>query len=97
VLKRSFRLELRCRGASWKEAWVQTEAQNGANVADKKVRRLKTHTVQVVKQRVEKLNRLKRSWLNNTLEISNGFDLTVLQITSTQECDKSLSSKLQPQ
>jgi hypothetical protein len=49
------------------------------NVADKKVRRLKTHTVQVVKQRVEKLNRLKRSWLNNTLEISNSFDLTVLQ------------------
>jgi len=36
VLKRSFRLELRCRVA-WKEAWVQTEAQNGANVADKRL------------------------------------------------------------
>jgi len=46
--------------------------------------------------KVEKQNSLKRSWLDNTLEISNGFDLTVLQITSTQEYDKSLS-KLQPQ
>jgi hypothetical protein len=36
VLKRSFRLKLRCRGA-WKEAWVQTEAQNGANVTDKRL------------------------------------------------------------
>jgi hypothetical protein len=61
VLKRKLwiRAEMRCRGA-WKEAWVQTEAQNGANVADKRLEGSR-HAILVVRQRVclKKLRKLR--------------------------------------
>ncbi len=101
VLKRKLQIRAemqrgleRSLGANWGSKWCKCGRQ--------KVRRLKTcnpscETKSLPQEvaKVEKQNSLKRSWLNNTLEISNGFDLMVLQITFTQECDKSLS-KLQP-